>query len=717
MKAPNWRLNTLIGLNCFIVFLLLAEHLVHIPLWLQVVGRMHPMVLHFPIVMLLIAGVFVNFRKPLQQSFPVTRLIRETLFIAAVSAAITVILGLLLAQEDGYEGNSFLWHKWTGIAISFVSCGLVWAQSLLSTHRRRWFILSTNGCLCLVLVAGHFGANLTHGEQFVLAPLKKGDDQLFDIQTAQVFDDAILPILKAKCLSCHRTGKSKGELVLTDSVTIAKGGESGALFVAGDPTESLLIQRLMLDIEHEHHMPPKGKPQLTPEELALLQIWVANGARFEAPVASLAANDSLRLAISAVYQVAEDEHFDFPAADTDQIKTLSTPYRVVRVVADGSPALLVNFYGAAFYTDQSLVELEPIAKQIVSLNLSGMPIGAKGLETIAKFENLRDINLNGTPIDDQRIGSLSALGNLRSARLNGTALTEIGIKQLLANDALQEVFIWNTAISDEEVAQLAKSFPTKKITVGYVDDGQTILPLTEPQVTPARTFFRDELNVAISHPIPQVQIRYTLDGSEPDSLNSKLFDGPITIDSNQQLTVKAFKEGWGASPTVTRRYVQSGKKPDRIVMEGRPHTLYPARRELSFFDLESGGRNHADGKWQGYYQSPLSAMLHFDGATAIDTLTLSVMQNYVGITYIHAFAPEYIEVWGGSDNNEEKLLAKVLPVPDKQEQLVSPRLIHCPINAEVSYLKLIAQPYRKIPEGYPGAGAEAWMFVDEIVLK
>src|SRR5690606_9582939 len=184
-----------------------------------------------------------------------------------------------------------------------------------------------------------------------------------------------------------------------------------------------------------------------------------------------------------------------------------------------------------------------------------------------------------------------------------------------------------------------------------------------------------------------------------------------------QLSVKAFKRGWAASPTVTRGYVRSEKIPARIVMEGRPHTLYPARRELSFFDLESGGKNHADGKWQGYYRSPLAAVLHVNEATAIDTLTLSVMQNYVGITYMPAFAPEYIEVWGGSDNNEEKLLAKVLPVPDKLEQLVSPRLIHCPINAEVSYLKLIAQPYRKIPEGYPGVGAEAWMFVDEIVLK
>jgi len=718
MKTPNWRLNVLIGLNCFILFFLLFEHLVRVPSWIQVMGRMHPMLLHFPIVLLLIAGVLVNFRERLQKTLSVIPFIGGILFIAALCAAITVIMGLLLAQEEGYEGSNLQWHKWTGVAISFISGGLVYAQGLQYTRYRSLFTVFTNLCLLVVLVAGHYGATLTHGEDFVLGPLKRNDAKIFDMNTAQVFDDAVLPILKAKCLSCHNAGKSKGELILMDSASIAKGGKNGTVLLAGNPTESLLIQRLVLDIEHEHHMPPKGKPQLTSEELTLLQAWIAEGAQFELPVAALGANDSLMLAIGAIYSVDQEESFDFPAANAGQIEKLSTPYRIVRVVADGSPALSVSFYGAGFYTDQSLADLEPIAEQVVSLNIDGMPIGKQGLEAIAKFKNLREINLNDTPVDDNSLTGLGVLPKLRSVSLSGTAVTAAGVKELLANDGLRKVFIWNTSISSEEAAQLAASFPTKVVEIGFVDDGKTILALTPPQITPARTFFRDDLQVTISHPIPGVQIRYSLDGKEPDSLNSSVYEKPISIHSNQQLFVKAFKEGWSSSPTIARGYVRSAKTPDRIEIQGRPHYLYPARREISFFDLESGGDNHADGKWQGYFQTPLSTMLYFDQPTVIDTLTLSVLQNYTGITYMPVYAPEYIEVWGGADTTEQKLLAKVSPTPGKPEQLEAHRLIHCPINtANLRYLKLIAQPYSKIPDGYPGASAQAWLFVDEIILK
>lgn len=717
-SIPNWRLNVLIGLNCFILFFLLFEHLVRIPSWIQVIGRVHPMLLHFPIVLLLIAGVLVNFRRRLQKALPLRSLIREVLFIAALSAAITVIMGLLLAQEAGYEGSELQWHKWTGIAISFLSGGLACGEGLQYTRYRPLFTTFTNLCLGFVWVAGHYGAALTHGEGFVLAPLKQSDAKNFDVHTARVFDDAVLPILKAKCLSCHNAGKAKGGLMLADSTVIAAGGDSGPVFVSGNPNESLLIQRLVLDIEHEHHMPPKGKPQLTTQEIALLQAWIAKGAHFDLSVATLAADDSLMRAISAIYGVADDAHFDFPPADAEQVERLSTPYRVVRVLADGSPALSVSFYGASLYTDQSLVELGPIAEQVVSLNVDGMPIGKAGLDMIAKFKNLRDINLNDTPVDDAGLAGLNVLAHLKSVRLSGTAVTVAGVKQLLMNAGLRQVFIWNTAVSVEEASQLIASFPTKIIEMGFVDDGKTPLSLTAPQITPTRTFFRDDMQVAVNHPIPGVQIRYTLDGKAPDSLNSAVFDKPITIQGNQQLSVKAFKEGWLASPTVSRNYVKSAIKPDRITVQGRPHYLYPARREISFFDLESGGSNHADGKWQGYLRSPLSATLYLDKPTAIDTLTLSVMQNYTGITYMPVYVPERIEIWGGTDTTDAKLLATVSPVPGKPEQLDGHRLIHCPINqVDLHYLKLIAQPYRKIPEGYPGAGMEAWLFVDEIILK
>ncbi len=147
MKISTSRLNLLIGLNCFILFFLLFEHLVRIPAWVQPVGRMHPMILHFHIVL---AGVLINFRKKLEGAFPVARLIQESLFIAAFTAAVTVIMGLFLAKEDGYEGSSFLWHKWTGVAICFLSLVLVLMQGLQLSRYRFLFTGFTNLCLLLV---------------------------------------------------------------------------------------------------------------------------------------------------------------------------------------------------------------------------------------------------------------------------------------------------------------------------------------------------------------------------------------------------------------------------------------------------------------------------------------------------------------------------------------------------------------------------------------
>lgn len=720
-KISTWRLNLLIGLNCFILFFLLFEHLVRIPAWVQPVGRMHPMILHFPIVLLLIAGVLINFRKKLEGAFPVARLIQESLFIAAFTAAVTVIMGLFLAKEDGYEGSSFLWHKWTGVAICFLSLVLVLMQGLQLSRYRFLFTGFTNLCLLLVLIAGHFGAELTHGEDFVLAPLQQNNTEVFDINTAKVFDNAILPILKAKCLSCHNPSKSKGALVLTDSVSIAKGGDTGPLYIAGNTSESLLIQRLLLDIEHEHRMPPKGKPQLTPEELALIQAWVRHGAKFDMPVAALPPNDSLLLAIGTIYQVKEKESFDFPAADAGKIAGLSTPYRVIQPLADGSPALSVNFYGAGFYTDQSLADLVPIAEQVVSLNLSGMPVTAKALETIVKFKNLYDLNLNNTPVKDDHIAGLKALPKLKTVGLSGTAVTAAGVKNLLVNEALRRVYVWNTSVTNEDAAGLNRSFPAKRVDVGFIDDGQTVLPLTIPEIVPAQSFFRDELQVIMSHPIPGVEIRYSLDGKEPDSLKSPVFTKPITITRNQQLLVKAFKKGWVSSPMVERRYIQSKKVPDRVVLLEKPHYLYAARNEISFFDMESGGTengNHADGRWQGYFQSPLSVALYFNEPANIDTLALSVMQNYAGINMMTVYAPESIEIWGGADSANARLLTRLLPSLDKLENLARRRLIYCPVKAaNLGYLKVTAQPYLKIPGGFPGAGGSAWMYVDEIILK
>ncbi len=92
------------------------------------------------------------------------------------------------------------------------------------------------------------------------------------------FSDAVLPILKKTCVSCHGPEKVKAGLRLDTFEGIKKGGDNGAVIKPGKSKSSPLIQRLLLPLKHDDHMPPADKPQPTAEEIALLRRWVDAGA-------------------------------------------------------------------------------------------------------------------------------------------------------------------------------------------------------------------------------------------------------------------------------------------------------------------------------------------------------------------------------------------------------------------------------------------------------
>ena len=60
--------NISFTLTCFLVFLLFTEQLIELPSWLQVVGRMHPLLLHFPIVLFILAVGYLYFVEPKQDN-------------------------------------------------------------------------------------------------------------------------------------------------------------------------------------------------------------------------------------------------------------------------------------------------------------------------------------------------------------------------------------------------------------------------------------------------------------------------------------------------------------------------------------------------------------------------------------------------------------------------------------------------------------------------
>ena len=91
----------------------------------------------------------------------------------------------------------------------------------------------------------------------------------------QFFRERIEPVLKRECFGCHsaKAKSVKGGLRLDSSDAFRKGGESGAAFVAGKATKSLLISAL----RHEDIKMPPSK-RLPDRVIADFVRWIDKGA-------------------------------------------------------------------------------------------------------------------------------------------------------------------------------------------------------------------------------------------------------------------------------------------------------------------------------------------------------------------------------------------------------------------------------------------------------
>lgn len=96
------------------------------------------------------------------------------------------------------------------------------------------------------------------------------------------FQDEVLPFLAANCVACHNAKQKEGGLSLETVATITTGGDSGPAVVAGKPAESVLLVRAAHRDADADTMPPQGNSvgarNLSPQELGLLERWIAEGA-------------------------------------------------------------------------------------------------------------------------------------------------------------------------------------------------------------------------------------------------------------------------------------------------------------------------------------------------------------------------------------------------------------------------------------------------------
>ena len=249
-------------------------------------GRLHPMIVHFPISLLFMA-VLMEMISWKRKTNDLRAAIQVLILVGAISSVVTVVFGLLLSTTEEYGSDILPIHQWTGIA-TMILANLTAIASLRNAHQVRKILLSIT--VVVVTIAGHYGAALTHGEDYLTSVLPSGqsdgiqndflltakDGELSESQI-QELNLQVRTIFAHNCYKCHGKTKVKGELRLDTRDGILKGGEDGVVVIPGDPNKSELVRRISLPRNHKDAMPEKGKG-LTENEIALLKFWIKQGA-------------------------------------------------------------------------------------------------------------------------------------------------------------------------------------------------------------------------------------------------------------------------------------------------------------------------------------------------------------------------------------------------------------------------------------------------------
>lgn len=694
-----------------LTFLLFVEHRIHVPVWLQAFGRMHPLLLHLPIGLLLITTLLVFVQKQFNgKGFE--QLIPFLLHLTAITASLSALMGMFLSREGGYDELDLQLHKWFGVATSYLTAAVL----VINTTGRFFRPVLAIGAVVLI-AAGHFGSVLTHGDAFVLAPFQEANANTSAGPDAPVFEAVVQPIFHRKCTSCHNETKAKGKLILTSYEHILKGGKSGALWNEASQN-SLLVKRIHLPLTDKKHMPPKDKPQLTPEELDFLSQWIAQGADAKKKLSDYADNDSLKLIASKLIasnqqntQHTATYHFDF--VSTDKIQALNNPYRAVFQIAQNEPALHVDFFVRQAFDKKNLAELSSVQEQVVSLNLSKMPVTDADLALLKGFKNLETLKLNQTDITGAGLTELQSLGHLQSLSLSGTKITRSAIDAIKALKSLKKVFIWNTGITSAEAEELKKQYPEITWELGYEIDHREMLKLSAPLLVSENVVQAGE-KIRLKSSMPGTTIRYTTDGTEPDSLTAAVYTDGITAISYRTVKAIAVKQGWRKSEVATFVIFQSGLKPSRAELKTLPDRQYPGEGVATFTNNKKGSPEFFnDPVWIAWRDRTLEAVFWFDDMPEMHSVTLS----YAESTYAMTWAPARWEIWGGEDEAHLKLLQRGTPSHPtalgisnvKGIELTFPPVRH-------KCYKLIAEPLNKQP-AFRKTKEKGWLMVDEIFFN
>lgn len=207
-------------------------------------------------------------------------------------------------------------------------------------------------------------------------------------------------------------------------------------------------------------------------------------------------------------------------------------------------------------------------------------------------------------------------------------------------------------------------------------------------------------------------VYYTLDGSEPTD-RSQLYTEPFTINQTATIKARAIRNGRASNiAEETLTYNLATMRP--ITLQCEPDERYTYQGASLLVNGLEGNDNYRSGRYIGIYGQDFDATVDLQEAKEISSVSLG--------TYLvpgdYIFGLSGLEIYGSNDGSTyNKIASKTIPVLEKgSKNNVLKRDTISFDKTQARYVRIVGKKTPELPKWHPGAGKQAYLFLDEIAI-
>ena len=209
-------------------------------------------------------------------------------------------------------------------------------------------------------------------------------------------------------------------------------------------------------------------------------------------------------------------------------------------------------------------------------------------------------------------------------------------------------------------------------------------------------------------------IHYTLDGKEVTP-SDPIYESPLTLTRSGEVRAACFTADGCA--IQAERYILYHKGMGKLKalnsVPGNYRPEYSGGGDNALLDGLLGSNDYKDGHWQGFYGVDADIELDFKQQEDLHALEIGFLVN----AHDWILRPNEVELYVSSNGNDYRLAA-THAIHTQVASSGNFTFRECiPVDLRTRYLRIVVKNPGLIPEGWPGAGYESWIFMDEILIK